>query len=96
MYTEDKELPANNSAAKRHRQNLKRRMRNRIVKSNVHTARRKVDAALKSGDKEAAESAYKDYVRLIDKAARKSAVHQNSAARKKSRLSKALNAFQVQ
>ncbi|ADK82284.1 30S ribosomal protein S20 [Sediminispirochaeta smaragdinae] len=89
-------MPSNKSAEKRHRQNQKRRLRNRIMKSGVHTARRKVDAALKSGDKEAAEQAYKAYVQLIDKAARKSVLHKNNAARKKSRLSKALNALQVQ
>lgn len=66
------------------------------MKSSVHTARRKVDVAIKSGDKDAAEKAYKAYVQLVDKAARKSVLHKNSAARKKSRLSKALNAIQVQ
>ncbi len=71
-------------------------MRNRVMKSSVHSARRKVNAAIKSGDKEGAEVAYKAYVQLVDKAAGKSVLHKNSAARKKSRLSKALNAIQVQ
>jgi small subunit ribosomal protein S20 len=70
-------------------------MRNRNLKSTVHTARRKVDSELKSGNKEGAEAAFKEYIRLVDKASRKSALHKNTAARKKSRLSKAINALQV-
>lgn len=70
-------------------------MRNRVLKSKVHTARRKVDSEVKSGSKEGAEAAYQEYVKLVDKASRKSAMHKNTAARKKSRLSKAINALQV-
>jgi len=54
-----------------------------------------VDSELKSGNKEGAEAAFKEYIRLVDKASRKSALHKNTAARKKSRLSKAINALQV-
>lgn len=88
-------MPANSSAAKRHRQSQKRRMRNRVLRSQVHTARRRVDAQIKKGDKAEAEKAYVEYASLLDKAARKSAFHANNAARKKSRISKALNALQV-
>jgi small subunit ribosomal protein S20 len=79
-------VPAKPSAAKRARQALIRRARNRINKSALHTAVKKVDAAVAAGDKGAAESALAAACIRLDKTASKGVIHRNAAARSKSRL----------
>ncbi|MDV6373854.1 30S ribosomal protein S20 [Deinococcus arenicola] len=77
------------SAQKRHRQSLKRRMINRSRKSTIKTFTKKAMATITNGeDMNAAQSRAES---LIDKAAKGSTMHKNTAARKKSRLAKALN-----
>ncbi|CAM4122836.1 30S ribosomal protein S20 [Deinococcus marmoris] len=77
------------SAQKRHRQSLKRRMINRSRKSTIKTFTKKALAAITNGeDLNAAQSKAES---LIDKAAKGSTMHKNTAARKKSRLAKAIN-----
>lgn len=77
------------SAQKRHRQSLKRRMVNRSRKSTIKTFSKKAVAAVAEGaDVAAAQSKAES---LIDKAAKGSTLHKNAAARKKSRLAKAIN-----
>ena len=80
------------SALKRMRQNEKRRMRNRMVRSRMRTFVRKADALIAEADKEAAEIAVKEAISEIDKAAQKGVLHRNNAARRKSRLMQRLNA----
>jgi len=81
------------SAAKRHRQSEKKRLSNRMAKSKVKTEIRKFEEAVQAKDKEHAEEYLKTVIKLIDTAARKNIYHKNTAARKKSRLSKAFNAL---
>ena len=76
------------SAQKRHRQSLKRRLINRSRKSTIKTFTKKAVAAV--GGENAAELQRKAES-LIDKAAKGSTLHKNAAARKKSRLAKAIN-----
>ena len=71
------------SQIKRNRQNEKRRMRNRAVRSELHT-REKAALAAAGTDNEA--EALRLTIKRIDKAATKSIIHKNTAARKKSRL----------
>lgn len=66
-------------------------LRNKMVKSRVKTLVKKVDAAVAAADKTAAAAALKNAVVAIDKAAAKGIFHKNTAARKVSRLSKAVN-----
>ena len=80
---------ANRSAEKRERQNVKRRMHNRMVKSSVRTQIKKFDAAVVAGDKEAAKEAMALSFKLLDSAASKGVLHRNTASRKKSRIYKA-------
>lgn len=77
------------SAQKRHRQSLKRRLRNRMRKNTIKTFSKKAMAAEKNGEDVAA--AHSKAESLIDKAAKTGTLHKNTAARKKSRLAKALN-----
>jgi len=83
-------VPNSNDAAKRHRQNLKARAHNRSIKSTVRTSIKTFEAAVKKHDKAEAEASYARFVKLIDTAAGKGLYHRNTAARKKSRLHKAL------
>ena len=75
-------------ARKRAKQNTVRRLRNHSQRSAVRTAIKKLDAAIKAGDHEKAQEAYKVSVSMIDKATIKGLHHKNRAARLKSRLNK--------
>ena len=59
----------------------------------MRTFTKKVVTAIESGDKTAAESAYKEAVPLIDSGAGKNIIHANKAARHKSRLNARLRAM---
>lgn len=66
-------------------------MRNKAVKTELKTLVKKVDAAIAEGNKEAASAAVLVATSKIDKAAKKGILHKNTAARKVSRLNKAVN-----
>ncbi|MGF1548453.1 MAG: 30S ribosomal protein S20 [Thiotrichales bacterium] len=74
------------SAKKRARQAVKRREHNMALRSRMRTYVKRVRAAIASGDKQAAEAAYRDAVSMLDSTATKGLVHANKAARNKSRL----------
>lgn len=82
------------SAAKRYRQSEKRRIRNKSVRSEVRSSAKKVLAAVDSKDRGAADGAFRAYAALLDSAARKGVYHQNTAARKKSRMAHKVNAIE--
>jgi small subunit ribosomal protein S20 len=79
------------SQIKRNRQNEKRRMRNKAVRSALKTEAKKVRAAVVEGDAEAAQAQARVAARALDKAASKGVLHGRTAARRKSRLAKAAN-----
>ena len=66
-------------------------MRNKMIKSKVKTLVKNVESAITAGDKAAAEAALKAATSEISKAASKGIFHKNTAARKVSRLSLAVN-----
>ena len=65
--------------------------KNKANKSELKTNLKKFDAALVSGDKAAAEAAYKVAVKAVDKAGLKCLLHKNTAARKKSSMTLKMN-----
>ena len=65
--------------------------KNKAVRSEVKTAIKKVEAAVAAGDKAAAEAALPVAIAEISKAASKGIFHKNTAARKVSRITKAVN-----
>ena len=69
----------------------KKTMRNKMIKSGVKTAIKKVLSAVAVNDKAAAQAALVSATKAIDMAATKGVYHKNNAARKKSRLAKAVN-----
>lgn len=66
--------------------------RNKMIVSSLKTSIRKFEDALKAGNTDEAKALYRNATILIDKAAAKGTLHKNTAARKKSRLAKKLNA----
>ena len=81
------------SAAKRERQNEKRRMRNREAKSTVRTAIKKFQLATQAQDKDLAKEKFDLAIKLIDTAGSKGVYHSNTVSRKKSRLAQQYNAL---
>ena len=79
------------SAKKRIKQNEKRRTINRARKSEIKTGIKSFEAAVKSGDKDAATEQLTLVTKKLDKVASTSTMHKNTAARLKSRLTKKLN-----
>ena len=73
--------------------NEKSRMRNRMVKSELKTATRRVKDAVAAGDGGAAYAAACAACRLMDKAASKGVIHKNQAANRKSGLALKINAM---
>ncbi|MDO4326825.1 MAG: 30S ribosomal protein S20 [bacterium] len=70
-----------------------RAARNKAIRSKVKTVCKKVEAAVAAGDKAAAQANLLVAISEIDKAASKGVYHKNTASRKVSRLSKAVNAM---
>jgi small subunit ribosomal protein S20 len=77
------------SALKRMRQNEKRRVRNRAVRSRVRTAIKVARVALGDTSQEV-RALVAAAIRSLDKAVTKGVVHKNAAARKKSALTRRL------
>ncbi|AEG01702.1 30S ribosomal protein S20 [Methylomonas methanica] len=73
-------------AKKRARQAENSRIRNAGQRSNLRTFIKKVIAAVRAGDKDQAQAAFKSAVPVIDSAVNKGIIHKNKAARSKSRL----------
>jgi small subunit ribosomal protein S20 len=74
------------SQIKRNRQNEKRRLRNKSVKSSLKTAVRKFRETVEAGDAEQAEVLMRQASQALDKAASKGVIHKNQAANRKSAL----------
>ena len=86
-------MPNSLSAKKRLRQNEVRRARGRSIKSAVRTQIRKVRTAISEGSVEESESAFRLATKKLDQAAAGNVIHVNTAARTKSRLSKAIKSL---
>jgi small subunit ribosomal protein S20 len=76
------------SAQKRARQTETRTTRNRANTSSLRTQLRDLRETIAKGDKGAAELMYRKTVSALDKAIQKGTLHENTASRYKSRLSK--------
>ena len=81
------------SQEKRNRTNERRRLRNKSVKSSLHTAVRGFREAVDSGDKDKAAELLLTTNRKLDKAASKGVIHKNQAANRKSAIAKRVAAL---
>ena len=79
------------SALKRVRQTKVRTAHNRDLKSSVKLTRKEALAAVDSGDKAAAQTAYNTFASAADKAAKSGALHKNTASRIKGRMAAKVN-----
>lgn len=87
-------MPNIKSAKKRVKVISVKTLQNKMFKNQLRTVIKKFNAAVESGDKAAAEVAYKDAVKKIDQAAARGIVHKNNAAHKKSQFTLKLNNMQ--
>ncbi|MDH7603675.1 MAG: 30S ribosomal protein S20 [Melioribacter sp.] len=81
------------SAQKRIRQTIKRTLRNKAALSKIKTLIKKVYS---TQDKELAEKYLREAVATLDKQAAKGRIHKNTAARKKSAITKYVNNLTVE
>ena len=81
-------MATHKSAKKRIRTNERKRVVNKMTSSKIKSSIKKV---MESDKHEEAEKNYKEAVALLDKSATRNRIHKNTAARKKSALTKHLN-----
>lgn len=79
------------SALKRHRQSVKRNLRNNMVRTRIKNVVKEVRAAVEANDTELAATSLRRATSVLDKAATKKVIHARTAARRIARLSAAVN-----
>jgi small subunit ribosomal protein S20 len=84
-------MPHIKSAFKRLRQNVKRRQKNRGVKSALKTQLKKFLTTLQGGDVEAAKEQFRITTKALDQIASKGIIKKGTAARKKAQFAQKLN-----
>ena len=84
------------SAIKRHKQSLNRAARNRAARTRVKNAIKDVRAAIQGKDKSLAYTSLTVATSVLAKAAGKGALHWKKAARKISRLARAVNGIEAE
>ena len=85
-------MPNIKSAKKRVKVIEKKTLRNNMIKSAYKTAVKKFEQAIEAGNIEEAKTLFSEATKKIDQACTKGVIVKNTAARKKSSLSKKLNA----
>lgn len=88
-------MPTTKSAAKRLRQSVKLRLRNRSRKSLIKTTEKKFLEKVDAKDVAGATAALTQCFSEFDRAAKLGAIHRNKADRKKQRLAAKLAALQT-
>ena len=88
-------MPNIKSAIKRVSVIEKKTLRNNMIKSGYRTAVRKFEEAVEAKDIKNAEALFVEATKKIDMACSKGVIVKNTAARKKSRLAKKLNAVKA-
>jgi small subunit ribosomal protein S20 len=83
-------MPNIKSAKKRVKIIEKKTLRNNMIKSGYKSAVKKFEEAVAAGNKEEATTLFSEATRKIDQACTKGVIVKNTAARKKSSLSKKL------
>ncbi len=87
-------MPQRPSAVKTLRKNKENHIKNKSIKSRLHTETRKFERAVERGDSGEASEQLDTVIKLLHKAVVKSALHKNTAARKQSRLQAHLNSIE--
>jgi len=84
-------LANHKSALKRHRQSIKRNLRNNMVRTRIKNVVKEVREAVEANDTELAATSLRKATSVLDKAATKKVIHARTAARRISRLCAAVN-----
>jgi len=84
-------LANHKSALKRHRQSVKRNLRNNMVRTRIKNVVKEVRAAVEANDTDLAATSLRRATSILDKAATKKVIHARTAARRIARLSAAVN-----
>ncbi len=84
-------IPVHPSAAKRHRQNLKRQEHNRAIRTRARSAAKQALDAIGGGDEAAAREQLRQATSVLFKAASAGTLHRNTARRKVARLAARLS-----
>ena len=84
------------SALRRHKQSEVRAARNRAAKTRIRNVVKDVRAAIKANDQDKAQQLLSVAASTLGKAASKGVLHKKNAARKISRLAKAINAAKAE
>lgn len=84
-------MPHRRAAMKSLRQDRKRNLRNKSVKSRLRTERNKFDRLLERADVDAAEQQLGLLTKLLQRAAARNVIHANKAARSQAQCQKRLN-----
>lgn len=84
-------MATHKSALKRTRQDIKKRLQNKSIKSHLKTKIKSVRLALEEKSSEKAREALSKALPVIAKAASQRVIHKRTAARKISRLSRQVN-----
>jgi small subunit ribosomal protein S20 len=79
------------SALKAHKQSVANRERNRQARTRLRSALKAIRKSLTAGDANGVKAGLNETVSLIDKMAKKGVIHDNAAARYKSRIAKRLS-----
>ena len=87
-------MPNIKSQIKRDRQNKKRTIKNRSLKSGIRTAQKNLIDSVEEKKLEDAKSKLATLDKALDKAVKKSAVHKNYSANKKSQAAKLVNSLE--
>lgn len=84
-------MPIKKSAIKELRKTKKRTVANSNRKRKIRDTLKDIRKSLDAQNIEEAQKMVKDVIKLIDKAAKRNIFHKNTAARKKSRILKAIS-----
>ena len=86
-------MATHESALKRHRQNQKKRLRNKIVRTQMKTSMKTFSDAIDGKDKAAVTETLRSTTATIARTAAKGVIHKKTASRKISRLAKRVNSL---
>ena len=88
-------MATHKSALKRHRQSLKRRWRARSNRSVLRTNIKRLRAQVAKKDADAATSRLPGIIAMLDRSIQQGVLHENTAARYKSRLTRLVNSLKT-
>ncbi len=84
-------MPNIKSAKKRVKTTEARTLRNKMIKSDMKTAIKKLDAAIVEGNKETIDTTFRAAVKTVDQATAKGVLKKNTASRKKAQMAVKVN-----